>query len=171
MTAETAWQDDLYDALRKANVKIFSFVPDGGHKTLINRSIADPDAAAVTLSSEQEGVALAAGAHLGGVKSVLLMQSSGVGNCMNMLSLIANGQFPFLSIVTMRGEFGEGNAWQVPMGQGTPATLEAMGVKCLRADRPEDVVPCATAGLTMAFQSRMAIAVLLSQRLIGAKPF
>ena len=171
MTDQTAWQDHLYDTLRKADVKIISFVPDGGHKTLINRSIADPDVDAITLTTEQEGVALAAGAHLGGVKSVLLMQSSGVGNCMNMLSLISNGQFPFVTIVTMRGEYGEGNAWQIPMGQGTPPTLEAMGVKCLRADRPEEVVPCTTAALTMAFQSRMAMAVLLSQRLIGAKAF
>ncbi|KJC50539.1 phosphonopyruvate decarboxylase [Bradyrhizobium sp. LTSP885] len=171
MSVQTAWQDDLYEVLRKSNVKIFSYVPDGGHKTLINRSLADPAVEAITLTTEQEGVALAAGAHLGGVKSVLLMQSSGVGNCMNMLSLISNGQFPFLTIVTMRGEFGEGNAWQVPMGQGAPATLEAMGVKCLRADGPNDVVPCASAALTMAFQSRMAIALLLSQRLLGAKAF
>ena len=103
------WQDQMYDLLRKAKVDIFSYVPDGGHKQVIIRCNADPEVTAVPLTTEQEGVALAAGVHLGGKRSVLLMQSSGVGNCINMLSLIDIGRFPFLGIVTMRGEFGEGN--------------------------------------------------------------
>lgn len=171
MAAEGKWQDRLYTLLREAGVTIFSFVPDGGHKILIERAESDPEVVAATLTTEQEGVALAAGAHLGGARSVLLIQSSGVGNCINMLSLIKNGAFPFLAIVTMRGEFGEGNPWQVPMGQGTQPTLTAMGVTCLRVERAEDIEPTVSAALTMAFKSGMAVAVLLSQRLLGAKKF
>jgi len=99
------------------------------------------------------------------------MQSSGVGNCINMLSLIKGGRFPFLTLVSMRGDFGEGNPWQFPMGQATPAVLEAMGVICLRIARPEEVIPTTNAALTMAFKGGHAVAVLLSQQLIGAKPF
>lgn len=165
------WQDELYDLLRKNNVTQFSYVPDAGHAIMIDRSLADPGANSVALTSEEEGVALAAGADLGGARSVLLMQSSGTGNCINMLSLIKGSRFPFLAFITMRGEYGEGNPWQYAMGQGVEPCLKAMGVICLRAERPEEVVPTATAALTMVYQSEQPVAVLLAQKLLGAKKF
>ena len=169
--AESDWPDRLYDSLRAAGVTIFAYVPDAGHKVLIERSLADPDAVAVPLTTEEEGVALLAGADLGGGLGVLLMQSSGVGNCINFLSLIAGGRFPFLAIVSMRGEFGEANPWQVPMGRAVRTTLEAMSVEVLAAERPEEVQTVADAALTMVRDSGQAVALLLSQRLIGAKKF
>jgi sulfopyruvate decarboxylase alpha subunit len=126
---------------------------------------------AVTLTSEQEGIALAAGAFLGGKRAALLMQSGGVGNCVNMLSLPSICQMPFLSLITMRGEWGEFNPWQVPMGQSTPRVLKASGVLVYRVDTAEDVVPTVEAALLLAFQSRRSAAVLLSQKLIGTKDF
>jgi sulfopyruvate decarboxylase TPP-binding subunit len=107
----------------------------------------------------------------GGARGVLLMQSSGTGNCVNMLSLIKGGRFSFLTLVSMRGDFGEGNPWQFPMGQAVQPVLEAMGVICLRIGRPEEVVPSVSAALTMVFQSGQAVAVLLTQKLLGAKQF
>src|SRR5262245_9383790 len=80
------WQHDLYDLLRRAGITQFSYVPDAGHSILIDRSLADPEVRSIALTTEEEGVALAAGADLGGARAVLLMQSSGVGNCINMLS-------------------------------------------------------------------------------------
>jgi len=165
------WQNELYDLLRENDVTQFAYVPDAGHRVLIDRSLADPDAHSVALTTEEEGVALAAGADLGGRRAVLLMQSSGVGNCINMLSLIKGGRFPFLTLISMRGDFGEGNPWQFPMGRATQPVLEAMGVICLRIERPEEVVPTTTAAVTMAFKSGNAVAVLLTQKLIGAKAF
>src|SRR5882724_4357760 len=138
VAAPTKWQDEVFDLLRRGGVTQFAYVPDAGHKILINRSIADPDAHSVALTTEEEGVALIAGADLGGARAVLLMQSSGVGNCINMLSLISGGQFPFLTLVSMRGDFGEGNPWQYPMGKATQPVLEAMGVTCLRAENPQE---------------------------------
>ncbi len=171
MTDAPTWPDDLYDLLRSANVTQFAYVPDAGHKVLINRSLADDNAHSIPLTTEEEGVALAAGADLGGQRAVLLMQSSGVGNCINLLSLIAGCRFPLLTLISMRGDFGEGNAWQFPMGQATEPVLKAMGVIVLRADAPADVIPTVSAAITMAFQSGQAVAVLLGQRLIGAKQF
>jgi sulfopyruvate decarboxylase alpha subunit len=168
---KAGWQHDLYDLLRRHGVTQFAYVPDAGHTIMIDRSLADPDVFSIPLTTEEEGVALAAGADLGGVRSVLLMQSSGVGNCINMLSLIKGARFPFLTLVSMRGDFGEGNPWQYPMGQATQPVLEAMGGICLRIERPDEVIPTATAALTMAFKSGQSVAVLLGQRLIGAKPF
>jgi sulfopyruvate decarboxylase alpha subunit len=138
---------------------------------LIDRSLADPDALSIPLTTEEEGIALAAGADLGGARAVLLMQSSGVGNCINLLSLTNGCRFPLLTLVSMRGDFGEGNAWQFAMGQAVEPVLKAMGVIVLRCDAPDDVVPTVSAALTMVFQSGQAVAVLLGQRLIGAKKF
>src|SRR6202045_3700710 len=126
------WQDGVYDLLRAHKVTQFAYVPDAGHKILINRSLADPTVRSVALTTEEEGVALLAGADLGGERGVLLMQSSGVGNFINMLSLVSGGRFPFLTLVSMRGDFGEANAWQYPMGQAVETVLKAMGVICLR---------------------------------------
>src|ERR1700730_5710561 len=97
------WQDEVFDLLRQHRVTQFAYVPDAGHKILINRSLADPGVHSVALTTEEEGVALLAGADLGGARGVLLMQSSGTGNCVNMLSLIKGGHFPFLTLVSMRG--------------------------------------------------------------------
>jgi len=165
------WQNELFDLLRRHDVTQFAYVPDAGHQILIDRSLGDPDVISIPLTTEEEGVALIAGADLGGRRAVLLMQSSGVGNCINMLSLIKGGRFPFLTLVSMRGDFGEGNPWQFAMGQATQPVLEAMGVICLRVEAPEEVIPTAVAALTMAYKGGQAVALLLGQKLIGAKPF
>ncbi len=169
--SKATWQHDLYDLLRRHDITQIAYVPDAGHAVLIDRSLADPGVQSIALTTEEEGVALIAGADLGGARAVLLMQSSGVGNCINMLSLIKGGRFPFLALVSMRGDFGEGNPWQFAMGQATQPTLEAMGVICLRVEHAGDVIPTVSAAITMAFKSGQAVAVLLTQRLIGAKPF
>ena len=165
------WQDELYDLLRHHNVTQFAYVPDAGHRILIDRSLADTAALSVALTTEEEGVALLAGADLGGARGVLLMQSSGTGNCINMLSLIKGGHFPFLTLLSMRGDFGEGNPWQYPMGQAVEPVLSAMGVICLRVEHPDEVIPTVNAALTMVFQGGNAVAVLLTQKLLGAKAF
>ena len=166
-----SWQDQVYDLLRQHNVTQIAYVPDAGHIRLIERALADPAVHAVALTTEEEGVALLAGADLGGARGVLLMQSSGAGNCINMLSLMSGGRFPLLTLVSMRGDFGEGNPWQYPMGQATQKVLEAMGVICLRAESPDEVVGMVGAAITTAFQGGEAVAVLLTQRLLGAKKF
>jgi len=166
-----SWQDEVFDLLRRNQVTQFAYVPDAGHKILINRSLADPEVYSIALTTEEEGVALLAGADLGGRRGVLLMQSSGVGNCINMLSLINGSRFPFLTLVSMRGDFGEANAWQYPMGQATVPVLEAMGVTCLRADNPAEALATVDAALTMVFRAGRAVAVLFTQKLLGAKRF
>src|ERR671938_56627 len=170
-SAAARWQDELYDLLRRHNITQIAYVPDAGHRILINRSLADPGVHSVALTTEEEGVALMAGADLGGAHGVLLMQSSGAGNCINMLSLIKGVHFPFLTLLSMRGDFGEGNPWQYPMGQAIEPVLSAMGVICLRIERVEDVVPTVSAALTMVFQGGRSVAVLLTQKLLGAKAF
>ncbi|MDR3538506.1 MAG: phosphonopyruvate decarboxylase [Acetobacteraceae bacterium] len=165
------WQAGVYAALKAARISLIGYVPDAGHAHLINAAHADPAMQAVVLTTEEEGIALSAGAWLGGQRAALLMQSSGVGNCINMLSLPLNCRMPFFTLVTMRGEWGEFNPWQVPMGSATPGVLTQAGVHVRRADHAEDVVEMVAASAALAFDSQIPVAVLFSQRLIGAKVF
>jgi sulfopyruvate decarboxylase TPP-binding subunit len=125
----------------------------------------------VSLTTEEEGVAMLAGAWLGGDRGVLLLQSSGVGNCINMLALNQECRIPLLALVTMRGEWGEFNPWQAPMGQATEPSLTAMGVRVYRAETPEAIAETVRAAAMFAFNSYRAVAVLIAQRVIGAKTF
>lgn len=165
------WQDDVFDALKAARIRQIGYVPDAGHTRLIERAHAEPEIEAVVLTTEEEGVALATGAYLGGDRAALLMQSSGVGNCVNMLGLLQTCRVPLLSLVTMRGEWGEFNPWQVPMGSKAGAALELMGTLVRRVDRAEDAAETVRYAAALAFDSNQSVAVLLGQRLIGAKVF
>src|SRR5215210_5456708 len=168
-SAPAPWQRDVFEVLKAARVRQMSFVPDAGHARLIEMFQADPEVQTTVLSTEEEGVALAAGAWLGGERSVLLMQSSGVGNCINMLSLMETCRFPFLTLVTMRGEWAEFNPWQVPMSSAVEPVLTAMGVKVYRVTDADEVADTAQAAADLAFGGDLAVAVLLSQKMIGRK--
>ena len=163
------WPAEIFTALKRGGVSQVGYVPDAGHARLIEMCRADAAIRDVVLTTEEEGVALAAGAWLGGARAALLMQSSGVGNCINMLTLTRNCRFPLLMLVTMRGELEEFNPWQVPMAQATQGALELLGVSVSRADAPDAVAGTVAAALQLAFGSDSAVAVLLGQRLIGAK--
>jgi sulfopyruvate decarboxylase alpha subunit len=168
-TEAVTWPDELFDVLKRADVRQVGYVPDAGHSRLIARCKADPEIRDVVLTTEEEGIALAAGAWLGGQRAALLMQSSGVGNCINMLSLIRACRFPMLMLVTMRGEWEEFNPWQVPMGSIVAPTLELCDTHVTKVTEPDQVVPAVQAAAQLAFGDDRAAAVLLSQRLIGRK--
>lgn len=166
---QPSWPRTIYRVLKGADIRQASYVPDAGHSPLIEMLHGDNDIQTTVLTTEEEGVALSAGAWLGGQRSVLLMQSSGVGNCINMLGLMASCRFPLLALVTMRGEWGEFNPWQIPMGQATPGVLELMGAKVMRVDSADEVEETVSAAAALAFDSDQAVAVLLSQKLLGRK--
>jgi len=161
-----SWPDSLFDVLVRQQVRQIAYVPDAGHSRLIDLCTANPDMETTVLTTEEDGIALLSGAWLGGDRGVLLMQSSGVGNCVNMLSLLENCRMPFVSLITMRGEWGEFNPWQAPMGLATPDVLTRMNVQVHRVDEPDLAAPTLEAAIGM-----LASAVLLSQRLIGRKDF
>jgi sulfopyruvate decarboxylase alpha subunit len=168
---EATWPEDIFAILQRFDVRQVPYVPDAGHSQLIERVLGASSMRAVPLTTEEEGVALLAGAWTGGQRGVLLMQSSGVGNCVNMFSLTQIFRFPFLTLVTMRGEWGEFNPWQVPMGSSTAGVFELSGIKVLRASSPDEVREGVEAAAGQAYNACTPTAVLLSQRLIGAKVF
>jgi sulfopyruvate decarboxylase alpha subunit len=165
------WPDQIYRELVAARIRVVGYVPDAGHKRLIELCQADQSMRAVVLTTEEEGVGLAAGAWLGGERCVLLMQSSGVGNVVNTLGMVKECRFPLVMLVTMRGEEGEFNPWQVPMGQATRGVLEAMGTVVQRPPNADEVAPTVNAALRLAYNSYASVAVLIPQRVIGIKSF
>jgi len=165
------WSDDVFRAMKARDVAMVCTVPDGGLTKLLGLIEDDGKIGLVTLSSEQEGIGVATGCWLGGKRAMIAMQSSGVGNCINALGLPLAYRAPCLMLITMRGQWGEFNPWQVPMGQATKATLEAMDVKCFPVDKADEVGETFAAAADIAFNSRVSAAVLVSQRIVGAKGF
>jgi sulfopyruvate decarboxylase alpha subunit len=163
------WPDQLFEILKRGGVRQVGYVPDAGHARLIERIHADTEIRDVVLTTEEEGVALAAGAWLGGERAALLMQSSGVGNCINMFSLARTCRFPLLMFITMRGEWEEFNPWQVPMGSIVDPVLKLCEAEVYRANTPGEVAGAAERAVQQAFGNERIAAVLLSQQLIGKK--
>jgi sulfopyruvate decarboxylase TPP-binding subunit len=168
-TPASDWPDALFSTLVEGGIRTVAYVPDAGHARAIELAQAEASMTAVPLTTEEEGIGYLAGAWLGGLRGVLLMQSSGVGNCINTLALAAQARFPLLMLVTMRGEWSELNPWQNPAGGAAEESLRVMGVRTWRADRAGDVEPLVRGALAMTFAAEMSGAVLLGQRLIGSK--
>jgi sulfopyruvate decarboxylase alpha subunit len=163
------WPDRLFAALKRAEVRQVAYVPDAGHARLIERCKADAAIRDIVLTSEEEGIALSAGAWLGGERAVVLMQSSGVGNCVNMLSLARTCRFPLVLLITMRGEWEEFNPWQMPMGSIVEPVLRLCEAEILRVVAAGEIAATAERALQRAFGEERIVAVLLSQQLIGRK--
>jgi len=171
MASSEHWSSDVFRELAARDIRTVCTIPDGGLTQLLNMVKADPERRLVTLTTEEEGIGIATGCWLGGERAMIAMQSSGVGNCINALGLPAALRAPCLMLITMRGQWGEFNPWQVPMGQGTRPALEAMGVKCFPVDKAAEVAETFAAAADIAFHGRLSAAVLIGQRVIGAKGF
>jgi sulfopyruvate decarboxylase alpha subunit len=170
MTAQARqWPDQLFEALKRGDVRQVGYVPDAGHARLIDRCRTDDDIDDIVLTTEEEGIALSAGAWLGGQRAALLMQSSGLGNCINMLSLARTCRFPLLMLITMRGEWEEFNPWQVPMGSIVDPVLKLCEAEVYRIGEPGEVARTAARAIQQAFGDERIVAIVLSQQLIGKK--
>lgn len=163
------WPDQLFETIKRGGVRQVGYVPDAGHAQLIDRCRADADIHDVVLTTEEEGIALAAGAWLGGQRAALLMQSSGLGNCINMLSLARTCRFPLLMLITMRGEWEEFNPWQVPMGSIVDPILKLCEAEVYRVHEPGEVAGIAERAVQQTFGDERIVAIVLSQQLIGRK--
>ncbi len=171
MSEREVWSKLIFDKLVEAEVSLFTYVPDLGNAAIVEMAEEHNSTRTVLLASEEEGVALCAGADLVGARGVLLMQSSGVGNCPNMLSLVQGGRFPMLMIVTMRGDYGEQNPWQYPMGQAVVPVLKAMGILCIEVERENELEQAVDAALSASFKAGNGVALILTQKFLGAKAF
>ena len=136
---------------KRYGISQVGYVPDTGHTQLISLCQEDNEITDVVLTSEAEGRRPRAGRHARRQRAALLMQSSGVGNCINTFSMLRNCAVPCVILVTMRGEFDDFNPWQVPMGSITERDAQACGFLTYRVEREEDIEEVVAAGCNMAF--------------------
>lgn len=104
-------------------------VPCKGLAGLLDLLARDQDLKHLPVTREEEGVGIAAGLFLGGELPVLLMQNSGLGNCLNaLMSLTRLYRLSLVMLVSHRGLPGEPIVAQTPMGRITADLLDLAGI-------------------------------------------
>lgn len=167
----SSWSDQAFEVLKEFNIRQVAYLPDGALAPLIAKCAQNPDMEATALTTEEEGVMLVAGAWLGGDRSAMLIQCGGVGNCVNMFSLLSVCTIPCVMVVTMRGVWGEFNPWQVPMGKATRGCFELFDFSILELTEEEAAAETMRAACQLAYGAGRKVVVLVSQRMLGAKVF
>lgn len=161
------WASAVCAGLELAGCRDVIYVPDNplGH-VLKHLAASHPNIRTTLATREEEAFGIAAGVYLGGGRPAVLLQSSGLGNSLNALgSLLIPYEIPVLLIVSMRGEPGEWNRAQVPLGRAVPDVLNALGIQHTRPDQPSDAEAAVTRAGVLAFGTRTPAACLLSQAL------
>jgi sulfopyruvate decarboxylase alpha subunit len=165
-----AWWEIAYERLKSNDIKIAAHVPDAALTPLIRRLEEDPDVAVVPLAREEEGVGVLAGAFLGGMRGVLLMQNSGLGNCVNALAGLPMAyHIPFLMFISPRGRLGEFNPSQVPMGKATTRVLDALDIETVTMQRLDEVGEIVDQAARTCFNTNTPVAIIVSTLLTGGK--
>ncbi|MBC7121380.1 MAG: sulfopyruvate decarboxylase subunit alpha [Candidatus Methanosuratus sp.] len=119
----------IFRGLKHAGIDFVASVPCVNLQDLLTLVSEDPDIIHLPATREEEGVGLCAGAWMGGRRPALLMQNSGLGNCINALaSLDMLYGIPLLMIISHRGVAGEPIVGQVPMGRLTVPLLKTMEI-------------------------------------------
>jgi sulfopyruvate decarboxylase alpha subunit len=161
------WAVGVCEGLHAAGSRHVVYVPDNPLSHVL-RTLADRfrDVSTTLATREEEAFGIAAGMYLGGARPTVMLQSSGLGNSLNALSsLVIPYKIPMLIIISMRGDAGEWNDAQVPMGRAVRPICEALGVPYATADRPETTADVVRLVGQTAFGTRTPGACLLPRRL------
>lgn len=164
------WQVRMAESLKRSGIEMIAYVPDEVTSRLLELLEVDPAVTTVSVTREEEGVAVLAGGYLGGRRGALILQGSGLGNAINALSSLAvASQIPLLLLISERGRLGEFNPAQVPLGRATQRILEALGIQAFSVADPDEVEYMVEAGARLAFSGSVPVALLLSPKLTGGK--
>ncbi|MCY4191297.1 MAG: thiamine pyrophosphate-binding protein [Rhodospirillaceae bacterium] len=165
------WSADVLIALKDLDIRQIAYVPDAGLANILQLAGENTDIAMISVASEEDAVALSGGAWLGGQRTLVAMQSSGVGNILNMLTLPCVCEMPLLMLVTMRGEPGEANPWQYSTGMAVSAMLSTVGVEVRRVETAGEVGTVVRKAGEDAFLNDRQICVQIAQSIVGFKGF
>ncbi len=132
-------EEELITIVKNAAVDMTASLPCEKIKTLLE--MVEERFFHVPLTREEEGVGICAGAALGGRRSAMFVQSSGIGNMVNaLLSLMQFYELPLAVFVSQRGIYKEKIAAQFPMGQRLPAILNGAGIPFSVISSPADLI-------------------------------
>ena len=165
-----AWVEGVCRGVHAAGSRDVVYVPDNPLSHVLGGFEARfRDVRLILATREEEAFGIAAGLYLGGRKPTVMLQSSGLGNSLNAItSLLLPYRIPVLIVLTMRGDEGEWNAAQEPMGRAVRSIFDAIGVPhvTIEADAVVDaVVDVVRTTGAKAFDMRRPAACLLPRRL------
>lgn len=161
----TGWASGVADGVDEAGIRDVVYVPDNPLSFVLDDLTRRfPDVRLILATREEEAFGIAAGLYLGGRRPCVMLQSSGLGNSLNALTtLVVPYRIPMLIVVSMRGDDGEWNGAQVPMGRAVRPILDAIGIPHVTAGPSlSDTVRLAALA---AFDAKIPNAVLLPRRL------
>jgi len=167
---DPSWAKHVAGALRRTGIDLFATVPDYIVSQVLEHLWADAGCRVVTVCREEEGVGLLAGAFLAGQRGALLMQNSGLGNCVNTLgSLCAASQIPVVLVISHRGDLGEFNPAQVPVGQATERILDALDIRHVMPRSVGELEAQVDGLVKLAYTRQLPVALILPPELTGGK--
>ncbi len=165
-----SWEEQLYQGLKGNGIRLICYVPDIVLSGLIDLVEKDEDFQVVPLTREEEGVGILSGGYLGGMKGALLFQSSGLGNSVNALTTLnLPQQIPFLMVISPRGDVGEINPFQAPMGRILERLLDLLTIQHVTLRREEEVRPMVDRACRSAFRNNLPMALITARELTGGK--
>jgi sulfopyruvate decarboxylase subunit alpha len=166
------WAVGVCAGLHAAGSRHVVYVPDNplSHVLRILRE-GYADVRTTVATREEEAFGIAAGLYLGGARPTVMLQSSGLGNSLNALtSLLSPYRIPVLAVISMRGDTGEWNEAQVPMGRAVRAICDAIGMPHVTVESPASTAETIRLAAQTAFGTRTAGACLLPRRLTVPPP-
>jgi len=168
--ADPSWFKHMADVLRRNDIRLFATVPDYIVSHVLEHLWADPACTVVTATREEEALGILSGAWLGGQRGALLMQNSGLGNCINTLgSFNVASQLPVVLVISHRGDLGEFNPAQVPMGQATERILDALAIRHVMPRSVADLEAQADGLVKLCYTQSLPVAFVLPSELTGGK--
>ena len=165
-----AWASGVCAGIHAAGSRDVVYVPDNPLSHVL-RELDDRfrDIRLLLATREEEAFGIAAGLYLGGRLPTVMLQSSGLGNSLNAVtSLLLPYQIPVLVVVSMRGDAGEWNAAQVPMGRAVRSIFDAIGVPHATVESADGARETARLSGTTAFATRRMGACLLPRRVTAS---
>lgn len=166
-----SWSRSLAALLKRNGIRLFATVPDYIVGQVLEHLWADEECTVITATREEEGLGILSGAYLAGSRGSLLMQNSGLGNCVNALaSLNIAAQIPVVLVISHRGDLGEFNPAQVPMGQATERMLAALDIRTVCPHTVAELEAQGDGLIELAYTRSLPVAFLLPADLTGGRP-
>ena len=164
------WAECIVEQLKAYRIRYISYVPDAMGEQILKLARQDDFFDILPLAREEEGVGVATGQYVGGQRGTVLMPTSGVGNAINAIaSLAIPYQVPLPIFIGFRGDLGEFNATQVPMGQALRPILESLNIPYFVLTRPDEVAIQIQGALKLTYTLEHPVALLVSTQLAGWK--
>jgi len=165
------WADSFLQTLKANDVRLVSYVPDNVLTPLIAGAAADNYFISVGATREDEAVGTVAGAYMGGLRGVVLMQTSGFALIANALaSLIVPYQIPAILVVSERGTLGEFNVGQVMVSRTMRPTLDALAMTHHTLTDEATMPLIVDKSIKQAFTTQSPVVFILSPLLTGGNP-